>query len=462
MPFNSAAFALFLPVVFFLYWFFAKSRDGQNSILLLAGYFFYGYWDWRFLPLLAFSTWLVFFTGRRIYGAGSDRGKKAWLLVSLVTNLGLLGFFKYWHFFTGSALGIILPLGISFYTFHGISYVLDIYHGRIRPTSGFLDYALFVGFFPLLIAGPIERATHLLPQVQQARHFDPARAVDGLKQILWGLFKKMVIADSCAEYVNLTFGNPSGYSGSMLLLGAVLFSIQIYGDFSGYTDIALGTARLFGFELLRNFAFPYFSRDIAEFWRRWHISLTSWFRDYLYIPMGGNRGPAWKRVRNILVVFAVSGFWHGANWTFIAWGALNALYFLPLLLLKRNRRHLDVVAKGKLFPSFKECCGMTATFGLTVFAWIFFRAESVRQAIGYVETIASRSLWRRPEIVPVHVLLLIAGFMAVEWTGREQEYAIADWGRAWPGFVRWSFYYALIGLIFIFGNGGSPFIYFQF
>lgn len=456
MLFNSVAFALFLPLVFCLYWFVARSGPGQNAVLLVASYFFYGYWDWRFVPLLAFSTFLDYYTGWRIY---KGKAKKTWLGISLVVNLGLLGFFKYYNFFTGSAWAIILPLGISFYTFHGISYVLDIYNGRIKPAEKFGDYALFVGFFPLLIAGPIERATHLLPQVEGIRRFDPDKAVDGLRQILWGLFKKMVIADSCAEYVNMAFAHPGAYSGSTLVLAAVLFSIQIYGDFSGYSDIALGTARLFGFDLLKNFAFPYFSRDIAEFWRRWHISLTSWFRDYLYIPMGGNKGPLWKRIRNVVVVFLVSGFWHGANLTFLVWGGLNALYFLPLLVFNKNRLNLDVVAKDRRFPSFREVLGMGTTFGLTTFAWIFFRAESVPAAWVYIRRL---SVWTKPDFFPVQVLLLVAGFMVVEWTGRNQDYALAAWGNRWPRVLRWSFYYALVGLIFIFYVSGSSFIYFQF
>jgi D-alanyl-lipoteichoic acid acyltransferase DltB (MBOAT superfamily) len=302
MLFNSIAYALFLPCVFFLYWFVAKSRRQQNVLLLLTSYFFYGAWDWRFLFLLAFSTFLDYYTGLKIHQSGSKNGRRTWLLISVLVNLGFLGFFKYYNFFIasfGSMLGtvglsanfttlsLILPVGISFYTFHGLSYVFDIYNKKIEPTTNFVDYSLFVSFFPLLVAGPIERATHLLPQIKSERTFAYSKAVDGLRQILWGLFKKIVIADSCAVYANEIFTSSANYSGATLVLGAFFFAFQIYGDFSGYSDIALGSARLFGIELLRNFAFPYFSRDIAEFWRRWHISLSSWFRDYLYIPLGG-------------------------------------------------------------------------------------------------------------------------------------------------------------------------------
>ena len=370
MLFNSLGFALFFPVVFFLYWFVAKNNlKAQNFILLVSSYFFYACWDYRFLFLLVFSTFLDYYTGIKIYEAGTRASKRLWLLISVVVNLGFLGFFKYYNFFVESfaevmnsvgfkpdiwTLNIILPVGISFYTFHGMSYVFDIYNNKVVPRKNFVNYSVFVSYFPLLVAGPIERATHLLPQVESPRHFDYSKAVDGMRQILWGFFKKIVIADNCATYVNMIFDNYQDQTGSTLVLGHLFFAFQIYGDFSGYSDIALGTSRLLGIELLRNFAYPYFSRDIAEFWRRWHISLSSWFRDYLYIPLGGSKGGLWRNIRNTFIIFLVSGFWHGANWTFIAWGALNAIYFLPLLLLKRNRSNLDMVAQGKIFPSLRD------------------------------------------------------------------------------------------------------------
>ena len=305
--------------------------------------------------------------------------KKFWFWLSISVNLGFLGVFKYYNFFAESfassisnlglnvnqmTLKLVLPVGISFYTFHGLSYVIDIYKDRIKAERNFIDYSVFVSFFPLLVAGPIERATHLLPQIQKTRKFDYLSAVDGLRQILWGLFKKVVIADQCAEYANLIFNHSADYSGSTLVLGAVFFTFQIYCDFSGYSDIAIGTARLFGIELLRNFAFPYFSRDIAEFWRRWHISLSSWFRDYLYIPLGGSKGGTWMKVRNTFIIFIVSGFWHGANWTFIVWGFLNALYIMPSIIFNTNRNNLNNVAQGKYLPSFKEFLSIFATFSL--------------------------------------------------------------------------------------------------
>jgi alginate O-acetyltransferase complex protein AlgI len=363
-------------------------------------------------------------------------------------------------------LSVILPVGISFYTFHGLSYVIDIYNSRIRAERNFVDYAVFVSFFPLLVAGPIERATHLLPQIKRKREFNYAQAVDGLRQILWGLFKKVVIADQCAEYANLTFGNSDVYSGSTLLLGAVFFAFQIYGDFSGYSDMALGVARLFGIELLRNFAYPYFSRDIAEFWRRWHISLSSWFRDYLYIPLGGSKGGVWLTVRNTLIIFLVSGFWHGANWTFIAWGLLNALYILPSVIFKTNRAHLDIVAQGKNFPTGKEITSILFTFFLTVIAWIFFRAVSLEHALNYLSNVVSPSLFSMPQfdvdlIFVVRMLLLLL-FILLEWSGREQEYAIQTMGFSWFRPLRHSFYYFLLFCVLVLNENSTQFIYFQF
>lgn len=486
MLFNSINFAIFLPVVFILYWFVTnKSLKLQNALLLVASYFFYACWDYRFLFLLIFSTLLDYATGIKMHEAKSTRGKKFWFWLSIGVNLGFLGFFKYYNFFVGSfadmlslaglqvnidTLKIILPVGISFYTFHGLSYVIDIYKDRIRPERNFIEYAVFVSFFPLLVAGPIERATHLLPQIKKARKFDYTKAVDGLRQILWGLFKKIVIADTCAEYANNIFAGAEGFHGSTLILGAIFFAFQIYGDFSGYSDIALGVARLFGIELLRNFAFPYFSRDIAEFWRRWHISLSTWFRDYLYIPLGGSKGGTLMKVRNTFIIFIVSGFWHGANWTFIIWGALNAVYFLPLLLLNRNRTNLETVAQGKLFPTFRELFSMIVTFTLTVFAWIFFRANDVTHAVKYIGGIFSESLFQMPNKKPflgakahpgVGIAMLLF-FIIIEWIGREQQYAIADLGKRWPRAVRWGFYYILIIAIFLFIGKEQQFIYFQF
>jgi alginate O-acetyltransferase complex protein AlgI len=476
MLFNSISFAIFLPIVFFLYWFGTnRNLQKQNTLLLLASYFFYSCWDYRFLFLLLFSTLLDYYTGLKM--VEDEKHKKTWFWLSISVNIGFLGIFKYYNFFAQSfaqslaplgvhidvwTLNVILPVGISFYTFHGLSYVIDIYKSRIQPEKNFIDYAVFVTFFPLLVAGPIERATHLLPQIQRERLFDYAKSVDGLRQILWGLFKKIVIADNCAVHANTIFNHAEDFSGSTLAVGAVLFAFQIYCDFSGYSDIALGTARLFGIELLRNFAFPYFSRDIAEFWRRWHISLSSWFRDYLYIPLGGSKTGTGLKIRNTFIIFLVSGFWHGANWTFIAWGALNALYFLPLLLLKRNRTHIGTVAQGKYLPSVKDLLNMAFTFGLTTFAWIFFRAADMTHALSYISTLFSASFFSLPEILPKTIIVLLFFFIVIEWLGREQPYAIAHLGFKQQPVFRWAFYYSLMLSIFYFAGEEQAFIYFQF
>ena len=407
MLFNSLDFAVFLPIVFTIYWILKDRLKSQNLIIVIASYVFYGWWDWRFLSLIIFSTAVDYFVGRQLYTAKKNTHRKLFLWVSICTNLGFLGFFKYYDFFLenfintfsifgigieANSLNIILPVGISFYTFQTLSYTIDVYRGKLAPTKDFIAFAAFVSFFPQLVAGPIERATNLLPQFYKKRIFDYSQAVDGMRQILWGLVKKVVIADNCAEYANLIFNNSGDYSGSTLALGAFFFAFQIYGDFSGYSDIAIGVSRLFGFDLMRNFANPYFSRDIAEFWRRWHISLSTWFRDYVYIPFGGSKGSLVNKIRNTFIVFMVSGFWHGADWTFIVWGALNAIYFLPLLLLKRNRINLEVVASDKTLPSFREIVQIIFTFGLTTIAWIFFRANDISHALSYL-----RGLFEHPD-----------------------------------------------------------------
>jgi D-alanyl-lipoteichoic acid acyltransferase DltB (MBOAT superfamily) len=482
MLFNSLDFAIFLPIVFVLYWFVVnKNLKHQNILIALASYVFYGWWDWRFLALILFSTLVDYVIGVSLGKEQNINKRKILLWISILVNLGFLGFFKYYNFFldnfksaftffgseiNSNSLNIILPVGISFYTFQTLSYTIDVYKKRLEPTKDFISFAAFVSFFPQLVAGPIERATNLLPQMLSKRKFEYSEAVDGLRQILWGLFKKVVIADNCATYANLIFNNSADYSGSTLVLGAIFFTFQIYGDFSGYSDIAIGTSRLFGFNLMQNFAFPYFSRDIAEFWRRWHISLSTWFRDYLYIPLGGSRGGTWMKVRNTFIIFIVSGFWHGANWTFVIWGALNALYFLPLLLTKRNRQNLETVAEGGYLPSIKEFSNMALTFGLTVFAWIFFRADNIGHAINYLGEIFSTSLFTIPQFRnstgAKTTIILILFFVFIEWFGREGQYAIAQLGDKWKKPIRWAFYYAIIVAIFWFGGKEQQFIYFQF
>ncbi|MFC4163199.1 MBOAT family O-acyltransferase [Epilithonimonas zeae] len=484
MLFNSINFAIFLPIVFILYWFFTKRNlKIQNKLLLISSYFFYACWDWRFLFLLLFSTLLDYLTGLKMQTSENQKQKKRWFWLSVIINLGFLGIFKYYNFFAESfadimsnlgwtvsplMINIILPVGISFYTFHGLSYIIDIYKNRIKAEKSFINYAVFVSFFPLLVAGPIERATHLLPQIKKQRSFDYFQAIDGLRQILWGLFKKIVIADNCAIYANEIFNNYADMNGSSLILGAIFFTFQIYGDFSGYSDIALGTARLFGIELLQNFAFPYFSRDIAEFWRRWHISLSSWFKDYIYIPLGGSKGGDWMRIRNTLIIFIISGFWHGANWTFIVWGFLNALFIMPSIIMKTNRNNIKTVAEGRLLPTIKEFIQMILTFGLTVFAWIFFRSENLGQAVNYILGIFSLSVFDIPKFDGIEnsktIIVLLIIFIITEWRGRENKYALERLKIIKSKTLRWIIYILVLLSIYFYGNFGETveFIYFQF
>jgi len=484
MLFNSVDFAIFLIIVFILYWFVVnKNLKLQNWFIVLASYIFYGWWDWRFLSLIFFSTILDYSIGVKLKNENVVFKRKIILWISIIVNLGVLCVFKYFNFFLDSlyalvpalsntfgfnSLDIILPVGISFYTFQTLSYTIDVYKRKLEPTTDLIAFSAFVSFFPQLVAGPIERATNLLPQFYKQRTFNYLAAVDGMRQILWGLFKKIVIADNCAEYANQIFNNSSDMNGSTLVLGAFFFTFQIYGDFSGYSDIAIGTSRLFGFNLMKNFSFPYFSRDIAEFWRRWHISLSTWFRDYLYIPLGGSNGGTFMKVSNTFIIFIVSGFWHGANWTFIAWGALNALYFLPLLLTNKNRNNIEIVAKGKYFPSFKDLLLIISTFGLTVFAWIFFRAQDIGHALQYIFGIFSSSIFDYPKfsnmIGAIYTLLYLIFFIVIEWIGRNENYAIEKLALNSKRFIRYGFYYLIIIIIIYasLGKSEQTFIYFQF
>lgn len=529
MLFNSIEFAVFLPIVFLLYWFvfdYALRRCKhqlllQNLFIVVASYVFYGWWNWRFLILIAFTTLCSFLSGIGIERAQSPRTRKAVMTVNIVINLAILGTYKYYDFFVRSfaelfgcqadslLLHLILPVGISFYTFQALSYSIDVYRRQIQPTHDLVAFTAFLSFFPQLVAGPIERATNLLPQFLQKRHFDYAQAVDGMRQILWGLLKKIVVADNCATYVDTVFADYTAYSGSTLLLAAVLFSIQIYGDFSGYSDIAIGTAKLFGIRLMRNFNVPYFSRDIAEFWRRWHISLTTWFRDYVYIPLGGSRPAvpdrirhkeAYKKaviIRNTFIIFLLSGFWHGANWTFIAWGAYHAFLFLPLILLGKNRRYRDTVAtvtipsssdkvgealstpnnnhagatgntitKAKLLPSFREAAQMLLTFILAVLGWIIFRADTITDAGAFLAGICNKSVLSVPWLINRHFYIPLACAMVfmflVEWVGRLDTGSFLS-GKIRYKSIRWIVYLLLIAAIALFGGFEQvQFIYFQF
>ncbi|WPR71599.1 MBOAT family O-acyltransferase [Flavobacterium sp. NG2] len=445
MFFNSLTFAVFLPIVFILYWFvFNKTKSSQNLILIVASYYFYSCWDWRFLFLLVFSTFLDYYTGIRIEKSENEKSRKFWFWLSIGVNLGFLGLFKYYNFFASSfsemlngvglksspfLLDVVLPVGISFYTFHGLSYVIDIYFKRIKAEYNFIDYSLFVSYFPLLVAGPIERATHLLPEIKEKRSFDYEQAKAGVYQFIWGLVKKVVIADTCATYANAIFDNYASMNSLSLILGAIYFAFQIYGDFSGYSDMALGMSKLFGLELLRNFNYPYFSRDIAEFWRRWHISLSSWFRDYLYIPLGGSKGSKYKQVRNVFIIFVVSGFWHGANWTYLAWGFLNAVYFLPLLLMKRNRNNLEATPLNWDLESVNTVLHIVLTFLLSCVAWVFFRAKSITDAFLYLKGVVTNgdfvSQYLSNERYNYEIVLLLFFFVWVEWNNRFKEEPIS-------------------------------------
>lgn len=479
MLFNSIEFLLFLPLTFALYWFVFKPLKWQNLFVVTASYVFYGWWDWRFLLLIALTTFCSYMSGILIQKyEGKRRRQKAISAANILLNLGILCVFKYFNFFGDNltalfqlfgiqldwvTLDILLPVGISFYTFQALSYTIDVYQHKLQPTRDVIAFFAFISFFPQLVAGPIERATNLLPQFLASRHFNYDKAVDGMRQILWGLFKKMVVADNCAMAVNRIFDDYQALDGMHLFLGAIFFTFQIYGDFSGYSDIAIGTARLFGINLMRNFNYPYFSRNIAEFWRRWHISLTTWFRDYIYIPLGGSRCGRWKAMRNTVVIFLVSGFWHGANWTFICWGAYHALLFLPLFLAGKNRKYTNVVAEGRLFPSLREVVQMLSTFLLAVIGWIIFRAENIQQAWDYIVRMVTRFSFT----MPAHgkdPLIYIVVLLVVEWLQRDKQFGlqIENKGIFRHATVRWVLYYVLFITTLLLAGRQEEFIYFQF
>lgn len=487
MLFNSLDFALFLPVVWLVYQLLRKSIKVQNVWLALASYVFYGWWDYRFLALIFMSTVVDYFVGQRMYTTHDKTTRKALLWISLGFNLGMLGFFKYYGFFvqnfievfsffgqnlTPGTLDIVLPVGISFYTFQTLSYTLDIYNDKLKPTKDFVAFAAFVSFFPQLVAGPIERAKNLLPRFFDRPAFELETAKSGMRQILWGLFKKMVIADNCGIYADMIFNNSEQYGGATLFLGAVFFAFQIYGDFAGYSDVAIGTAKLFGFRLTDNFRVPYFSRDIAEFWRRWHVSLSTWFRDYVYIPAGGSRTTRLKVIRNVFLVFVVSGFWHGADWSFILWGAYHATLFLPLQLFNFNRRNLETAALGRLLPTGREYISILFTFFLVTVGWVFFRAESASASFRYlgemfVGFLDFNTFKQAGDFLSNHtgaLLPALIGIMLImEWWSRGATHGLEVPARKLPVALRWVLYG---GLIFFIGimqvTEQTPFIYFQF
>ena len=437
MLFNSIEFLLFLPIVFVLYWFvFNKNIKHQNLLILVSSYFFYGWWDYRFLSLIILSTIFDYVIGLNISNQSSKNNQKILLWCSVLFNLGVLGFFKYYNFFIESwidlfssigyeinsvwTLNIILPVGISFYTFQTMSYTIDIFKGKLNPTKDFVSFAAFVSFFPQLVAGPIERATNLLPQILNKREFKYEQGVQGLKLIFWGLFKKVVIADTLAPVVNDIFENYQDFGGVTLWLGAIYFAFQIYCDFSGYSDIAIGTSKLFGFEVMSNFKFPYFSRNIGEFWRRWHISLSTWFRDYLYIPLGGSKKGKRISLINIFIIFLVSGFWHGANWTFIVWGLFHSILFIPSFIFKTNRKYVSsIIAENSLMPTPKEFIQVGITFILVTIGWVFFRSETIGDSFNYIINMTQN--FQIPKLNFAKYLVFIFVLLITDWYFRKDE-----------------------------------------
>jgi len=477
MLFNSFDFLIFLILVFILYWFVFKNQlKQQNILVLISSYVFYGWWDYRFLSLILFSTLLDYLVGHFLGKTIQPKKRKLLLWVSLLFNLGLLGFFKYYNFFIESwvsswesvgvemhvsTLQIILPVGISFYTFQTLSYTIDVYKNKIKPTDSFIEFASFVAFFPQLVAGPIERASHLLPQFSRNRVFDYEKAVSGVQLFIWGFFKKVVIADTCAIYVNEIFGKYEQMNSLTLIVGVFLFAFQIYGDFSGYSDMAIGISRLFGFDLMNNFKYPYFAKNIAEFWRRWHISLTTWFRDYIYFPLGGSHGSKINQIRNIFIVFLISGVWHGANWTFVFWGLINALFFIPIIILTSDsKKSIETIVKSHQ-TKVKMFFSMILTFSITCIGWIFFRSVTITDAFGYLQRIVDFDSFSVQylsiERYSLEPLILIIFFIAIEWINQAYEHPFIGkfvWLKTW----------IVILFILLFGvySNALDFIYFQF
>ncbi len=470
MLFNSISFLIFLPIVFFLYWFVCNRHlKLQNWLLLISSYIFYGWWDYRFLALIFLSTLIDYLTGLKIENSKNQIIKKRWLFLSIFSNLGMLGFFKYYNFFITSwieafqsigysvnpwTLNIILPVGISFYTFQTMSYSLDIYKSQLRPTSDFVSFAAFVSFFPQLVAGPIERASQLLPQILNKRIFKYEQAVDGLKLILWGMFKKVVIADNLSSFVDSVFIPGSALSGLAHIVGVLCFALQIYCDFSGYTDIAIGVSRLFGISLMNNFNFPYFSKSISEFWRKWHISLTTWFRDYLYIPLGGSRNGLLRSILNVWIVFLVSGLWHGANWTFVFWGALHAAFFIPGFIKKRTvKKPLYNFNKGYIVL---KIINWLSTMVIVCFAWIFFRSPTIMDAFSYISKIDFSNSGEFQLIIKYifyFILFELLIYKGIYWKVDNKYYKV----------IQYCIYiFFLLSIIANSTRQGSDFIYFQF
>jgi len=493
MLFNSIAFSIFLPVVFILYWFVInKGLKKQNFLILIASYFFYGSWDWRFLSLIIISSITDYILGLKIHQSSKQKQRKMFLIISIVINLGLLGFFKYYNFFVDSfidlfgllgislnksTLVVLLPVGISFYTFQTLSYTIDIYRKKLAPTKDLIGFFAFVAFFPQLVAGPIERAIDLLPQFHKKRTFNYAFAISGLRKMFWGLFKKVVIADNLAQYVEVIYSNPDGFYGLSILITTILFTFQVYCDFSGYSDIAIGTARLFGFRLMTNFKTPLFSSSMKEFWGRWHISLSTWFRDYLYIPMGGNKVGKWKWSFNIFITFLISGLWHGATWAFAVWGALNGFYLVFAMFTENIRNKINKLLGLTRTPKLLKALQVISTFSLFAFSLMIFRAESGYDALTLIKHLPQKlsnhfansenfiSIFR--EIFNstnefIYLTLSFTIFITVDLIIRNK--GIDAVLIKIPRWSRFLIYYFLIAWFFLFGAFEEPqqFVYFQF
>lgn len=481
MLFNSIEFILFIPIVFLLYWFVLRGRWWQNLLVVISSYVFYGWWDCRFLLLIAFTSLSSFVSGLIIeFFKGHRRWQQMVSAFNILLNLSILGVFKYYNFFIENldslfcelgwhldwvTMQIVLPVGISFYTFQALSYSIDVYQKKLTATHDPVEFFAYISFFPQLVAGPIERATNLLPQFQHQRHFDYAKAVDGMRQMLWGFLKKLVVADNCASIVNVFWNDYSELNGLTLFVLGVMFTFQIYCDFSGYSDIAIGCARLFGFDLMRNFHFPYFSRSIPEFWRRWHISLMTWFRDYIYFPLGGSRNGKWKTIRNILIVWGISGLWHGANWTFVCWGLFHAALLIAYNLINFSTKYNHDVSCGCYIPSIKEVLQMSSTFFFAVIGWIIFRAENITQAYRYLTHMFSTlfidftiQIYGKAYILYGIIMLII------EWLQRDKQHALQfpDIKFFSIKYVRWAIYISIIVLIKGLSGMSQTFIYFQF
>ena len=480
MLFNSFEFIIFLPIVFLLYWNVMRNRKWQNLLILISSYIFYGWWDWRFLILIAITSVCSFLSGLMIeYNEGNRQRQRVISASNIIINISILCVFKYYNFFVENikelfdtmgvhldwvTLDIILPVGISFYTFQALSYSIDIYRKKMPACQNIIDFFAYISFFPQLVAGPIERATNLLPQFQRSRTFNYAQAVDGCRQMLWGFFKKLVIADNCAYVINSSWNDYESLPGFTLFLLGILFTFQIYCDFSGYSDIAIVTARLFGFNLMRNFNFPYFSRSIPEFWRRWHISLTSWFRDYIYIPLGGSRCSKSKIIRNIFIVWGISGLWHGANWTYVCWGFYHALLLAIYILFNINTKYNEIVSFGRILPNIKETLQITITFFLAVIGWIIFRAESIIQAKEYLMAMFTNKFFDASKLFGIKFVCFGFILLAIEWLQRDKQHAlqISNCGILKYSIIRHLLYFSIIIIMFFFAGEVQTFIYFQF